>query len=223
MFGTNPPRVYQYQGMGGADVGAQNAIGGLQNAAYSTGYNPSQTVQQGQGIVNSVGQLPQYANQALQAGFDPGNQYYNDLFNKNQQQALATQAQQGVAMTPYGAGLTQEANDQFNQNWWNNTLARQAQGMNTALAGLGGYGSGVTAGANLQQAGAMLPAQLQQMQIGDWLNYLSGGTGARQVDLNRFGQQQNARNNLWSGLGSLAGAGLGSKYGQSSLQNIFGF
>lgn len=217
MFGTNPPRVYQYQGMGGADVGAQNAIGGLQGAAAATGYNPSQTVQQGQNIIGSVGQLPQYANQALQAGFDPGNQYYNDMFNRNQQQALATQAQQGVAMTPYGAGLTQEANDQFNQSWWNNTLARQGQGMNTALAGLGGYGSGVTAGANLQQAGALLPAQLQQQQIGDWLSYLSGGTQAQQTNLNRWGQQQKARNDLWSGIGNLVGAGLGSKQGQAGL------
>ena len=66
--------------------------------------------------------------QALQQGFDPQNALYNRQFGLQQQQNLASQAMSGVGQSPYAAGLTAQGNENFNIDWQNQQLARQADG-----------------------------------------------------------------------------------------------
>ena len=209
MFGTNPPRVYQYQGMGAADKGALSGIQNLPGVVAATGYDPTRTVQQGQAVAGSVSGVPQYSAMALQSGFDPGNKYYEDMYRQFQQNNMANLAAQGVANTPYGAGIMADASSTFQQDWFDRMLQRQAMGMNTASQGYGTYGTGVAGGANLEQAGAMLPFNVAQTQIADYLNYLSGGTAARGLDLERWKMQQGARNAMFGNIGKTLGSVFG--------------
>lgn len=210
MGSTNAPSVYGFQNQQGADQGAYGAIGSIPGAIAATGYNPANTVQQGQGIINSVQGLPQYAQAALQSGFDPQNAYYAQMQNQNQQQALAMEAAQGVSGTPYGAGLTNQSNQNFNLNWENQALQRQAQGAGTAANLYGAYGSGVGQGAGLQQSGGQFAAGVPQMQAQDYTNYLQAGTGASNARTSAFDSTQRASQAQWSGIGQLGGALAGA-------------
>ncbi len=125
---NSAPSAYQYGGMGTADRGALNATASIPRAAYGTGYDPSATVQAGQNVMNSVQGLQPYWTQALQQGFDPQQDYYNRASGQNQQKALAMQAAQGVTGTPYGAGLSNQAQSNFDIDWQRDALNRQAQG-----------------------------------------------------------------------------------------------
>lgn len=101
-------------------------------------------------------------NQLYQTGFDPQQALYNRLQQQNMEQQNAIAAQRGVAMSPYGAGLAQQANQNFNIDWQNQQLNRQleaARGMTGAYTGgtvLGG------AGINAQIGAGQLPYQAQQ-------------------------------------------------------------
>lgn len=207
---NSAPSAYQYGGMGRADQGALNATASLPRAAYSTGYDPSSTVQAGQNVMQSVQGLQPYWTQALQQGFDPQQDYYNRASNQNQQRALAMQAAQGVANTPYGAGLSNQAQNNFDIDWQRDALNRQAQGAQTATGLMGQYASGMTGGSNLGQSGAQFAMSIPQLQAQNYMNYLQGGTSATNAGVNSFNATQNSSNNFWGGLGQLGGAALGA-------------
>jgi hypothetical protein len=178
------------------------AVSGLNNAAsQAIGYGQSLPGQLApvaqQGLAAGTQQystLAPYVGQALQAGFDPQNQLYNQLFGQQQQQNLASQAMAGVGGSPYGAGLTAQGNQNFDINWQNQQLARQAQGAQTAeglsstamgdlTSGINNYlgatGLGISGMEGLLSTGGNLATQAQglsQQQISDYLAYLSGNT-----------------------------------------------
>ena len=205
MSSGNAPFVYQYSSSPQADAGAMAAIGGIPAASAATGYNPASTVAQGQSIINAEAGLPQYAQMALQQGFDPQGALYAQMQNQNQQQAMAAEAAQGVASTPYAAGLTNQANQNFNLNWENQALQRQQLGSQTANSLLGEYGAGTALGSGLQQAGGQYATGINQLQATDYMNYLQGGTQASNAAVNSYNAQQNASNSMWGGIGNLAG------------------
>ena len=127
-------------------------------------------------------------------------------------QNQAAQSAAGVATTPYGAGLTQQGNQNFDIAWQQAQLANQAQGINTAAAA---------------QSAALNP---QQQQIQDYLNLgsqnltglnsmwnsnLNALTGSNnlygtQGTLQNQQNQQNAQSlgGLGSLLGNLGGAAI---------------
>ncbi len=76
----------------------------------------------------------QAGNQVLNTAFDPQRALYDRTHQQLIDQNNAINAQSGVAGSPYGAGLTQQANENFNIDWQNQQLNRQ-------IAGLGAYDS----------------------------------------------------------------------------------
>jgi hypothetical protein len=105
-----------------------------------------------------------YAQQTLQTGFDPQSALYAQQFQQNTDQTRAAEAARGIAMTPYGAGVENNSNINFNNQWQNQQLGRQATAAGTAntLTGAAGSalntgGAGQTAGLNTLYQGASLP------------------------------------------------------------------
>jgi hypothetical protein len=190
--GVNNPYAQQYQQ--GAN---QTGQAGMASGAGLTG--------------TAMGQLPNV--QALMAmGFDPQNALYSQMQNQNQQQNAAILGQSGVAGTPYGAGVQQQANTNFNLGWENQQLGRASQAAQGAGSLLGSIGGATNTGLNQMQTGAGLPyntsqgitgnqlgllgqygsfgqqaAQLPQQQIQDYLSYLGQGTSQQGAN-NQTGQ-----------------------------------
>jgi len=136
-----------------------------------------------QALGNSLGQ---YAPGIAATAFDPQNQLYNQQQQVNNQQQNAINAQNGVAGSPFGAGLAGESNQNFNINWQNNQQQRENAGV-AALGSLAQTQSG------LQTAAGALDT-----------SYLGIGQQASQNALASWQAQQNADNAFWNGIGTMA-------------------
>ena len=173
----------QLAGMGNQMYGqAQQAYGQAQSL-----YNPQAGVAAGQAVQSSVSQDPRYANQALATGFNDNNQLYNRELNHITEANNASLSERGLGMSPYGAQLANDANQQFNAGWEQQQLQNQATAAQTAATLQGQYSSSMQAGNNMQQQAAMQPlmqlssfvnsantaSQPLQAGIGDMLSYLS--------------------------------------------------
>ena len=93
-------------------------------------------------------------NSVLATGFDPQNALYAQQYQQMQDQQNAMNAQNGVAGSPYAAGLSGQAGQNFNMNWLNNQLGRET----TALGAYGNANSTASsdfgAGSTLGSLGA---------------------------------------------------------------------
>ena len=166
---TQNPYVQQ------AQTGANNA------SAYGTGTVVPQQ-QAGSASLQALGgQNAGYVPQALAQGFDPQNANYNRLFQQNQDQQNATAAMNGVAGTPYAAGVANQGNTNFNLDWLNQALGRQATAAGTASTLSGAANNAYSGASNLgqqaittgAQAGA-LPSSTYEQQIQQQLQGLAG-------------------------------------------------
>lgn len=99
----------------------------------------------GTGSIAGGGALQGAGNDLITAGqnvwntaSDPQGDLYAKLFQQNQDQTNVTNAMYGVQQTPYGAGVANQSNTNFNIDWQNQQLQRQ-------LAGLQGFGGAVGA------------------------------------------------------------------------------
>ena len=72
------------------------------------------------------------ANQVLSTGFDPQQALYNQQSSNALNQQNAINAMSGIAGTPYGAGVTGQNQQLFNQNWLNQQLGRQQGALSSA-------------------------------------------------------------------------------------------
>src|SRR5215469_16460699 len=214
-FGQNSWSPYNQ-----AFVGEQSGLGAGQNF-----------INQAQ---NQAAQVQPFINQTLAQGFDPQQALFNQLFNQQQQQNLASQAAAGVGSTPYGAGLSQQGNQNFDIAWQNAQLARQGQAAANAagLAGIPGVTAGI--GNTLIGTGGQLGLgagnylnNLNQQQIADYLAYvnqsqtqggnwinslinaLQGGTNLYGATTGANQAANNAFNNAISGFGKTAGEIIG--------------
>ena len=84
------------------------------------------------GISGTTSQLSSLIPQITNSAFDPQTAQYNQQFQQNQDQTNATAAAQGVAGTPYAAGLANQSNQNFNTSWDNQQLQRQIAGAGAA-------------------------------------------------------------------------------------------
>lgn len=235
------PTTYQYGSQKGAD---QGAFGAMQNISGGQNYAGDLWSQYGGGLAQGLGTGPNanvtgntlqgmgmgafgQGQQLMNMGLDPQHALYNQEYQQNVDQTRAAEAARGIAMTPYGAGVENQSNQQFN-NLWQNQQAQRAAAMSQAAQGM--YGQG----AAMLSAGQMLPAQYNAAQIGNlsglqgagnmsyalqqqsaqnYLNYLSGGNAANQTAVNNYqaqvqAQQAQAQQDqaMWQGIGSMAGA-----------------
>ena len=135
--------------------GIQEGFGGIQAGQQLTGAG-QQLVGAGQQFGGAgMSALPDVQT-LLSLGFDPQNALYAQQQNLNQQQNAAILGQSGVASTPYGAGVQQQANTNFNLGWENQQLGRAAQGAGAAGNLLGSIGGALSTGAGAQATGAGL-------------------------------------------------------------------
>lgn len=187
---VNNPYAGGYQ-QGAGTAGALGIGSGLN--AYGAG---------GQLTGNALGQLPD-VNALLSLGFDPQNALYSKLQQQNTDQTNASLAQRGVSTTPYGAGLADQSNQNFNLGWQNNLLNRASQGAGAAGNLLGSIGGAVNTGQGLQSGAA---------------GQVLGGAG---MPYNTFNNINTA------GLQALSGAGQfgqqASQIPQQQIQDYLGY
>lgn len=149
----------------------------------------------------------------LNTGFDPQQALYNQQYQKNLDTTNATNAMYGVAGSPYGAGVANQSNTNFNIDWQNAQLARQVSALGAYDTNLGAVGTGATTASNLGTAGlntqataAQLPSDvyLQQQQAGlSALGSQIQGTNAALAPTQQSIQDQGA----YLGIGQTASQG----------------
>ena len=116
-YGTNiQNNPYAGGAISGAVTGSQFALNQQVPQMVNAGTNLT-------GLANAA--LP-YGQQILQSGFDPQNALYNRTAQQVTDQSNAINAMYGLGSSPAGAGLTQQALSNFNIDWQNQQLARQA-------------------------------------------------------------------------------------------------
>lgn len=252
--GGDPLQPYQLGNTTGADQnygGALSAFpaytGAITNAVTGS---PGALAQQGANTAGAIGtntvspmeisgasQLQQMGNagapfgqQILDTGFDP----QNALYNRTQQQVLdqlnATNAQQGLSGTPYGAGVVGQNLSNFNIDWQNQQLGRQAtaaQGYNTLGQGVGRDFSGAAAlgeqGVSDLSAFSSLPLNATNAINSDAMQALlqQAGLSATYLGLsNSFDQTALTAQNQGFNQSQQLGAGLGSSL--QALSGLFG-
>lgn len=227
LLGMNVPQqlLPAYQGVAGNLMNNPGAPGAMQGSQNAQGYG-NQAAGQAAGSGNYLSMLgagtTPYAMGIMNAGFDPQNALYGRSSFNAQQGARAGNEARGIDMTPYGAGLENDAMRNFNIDWQNQQLQR----MVTGAQGAGGL---MNTGANLMTQGQglsnMAPGLAQQAGMapystfnqigGDQLNALNAlsqaGTNATQIP------QQGVQNWLqYLGAGNQA-AGVANQTAQLGL------
>lgn len=256
------PQQYQLPNTNQAAQGALKGIQGQQNtlpqfqqlssqisnnpfSTQATG-NAQQTAQQGmQGAsqLSGMGQsLVPYLQQILQQGFDPQNAYYNRAQQQLTDQVRSGEAARGIAMSPYGAGIENQANSNFNLDWQNQALQRALQGIQGASSLNGQIGQDFSGAYNLGSAAGSLPYNTQQginqnslaglqsyfnaqqQPISNYLGYVGAGQQGQQLGLNAQNQGFNQGQTTGAGVGqalSTFGPGGTNAGFFNSIGNIF--
>jgi hypothetical protein len=167
----------------GAQSGA-NATG-----AYATGTLAPMNYGAASTLYGNASAITPYAQQALATANDPQNALYNRSYQQVMDQQNAINAQNGIAGTPYGAGVAGQTGANFNLDWLNNQQNRQATGANIydALTGTqnnlyAGASNIGNAGVQAALYGAMLPystyGSIAANQANALNNYSSGASNA---------------------------------------------
>jgi len=159
------------------------------NTAAQTGWNVgNQQIGAGSQLMGAGQSMLPYAQSILQTGFDPQQALYNQQFQLQTDQDRAAQSARGIAMTPYGAGIENKANTDFDIAWQNAQLGRQ----NTALQGAGyGLNSGANAINLGQNIGTLSVNQLGQSAALPYsvANTIGGNQLGTLGQVGQFGQQ----------------------------------
>jgi hypothetical protein len=155
-----------------------NAAAPLGAAGATAGFNT------GAGLTGAGMSLVPYAQNIMDTGFDPQSQLYARTAQQVADQARAGEAARGINMTPYGAGLENDAMRNFNIDWQNQQLGRQATAagaagsLEQAGAGVAGQGVGL-----MNQA----PGQLVQSSMLPYATYSDIGQGQNQALMQLLG------------------------------------
>lgn len=163
--------------------------------------------------------------QALSTAFDPQQTLYNQQFGQNLNQTNAVNSMSGVAGTPYGAGLTNQSNQNFNNQWLNQQLGREQVGAQTYGAIGQGAGNALTAGGNLGTQGygniATAAGLPYAASTGQNQNALSALANYLSVANNQFAipQQLIGDVNQYMGLGQNA-SNLSGQLGQIGVNQL---
>lgn len=157
------------QGISGQDFGGMASLFGAgQNAMGMAPGVMQQAMGYAPGILNSA---MGYGNQIMNTAFDPQNALHDLSAMQSRDNTNAINSMNGVAGTPFGAGLASQNSRDFENQWQNSQLQRQATGANSynGLVGTGvnnynglisngvnGYGSLMGLGSNLMGQGSSL-------------------------------------------------------------------
>lgn len=142
---------------------------------------------QGGNLYGQAGNMFGMGNSIAQSAFDPQNDLYARTVQQLQDQTRASGAARGIAMTPYGAGLENDAMRKFNTDWQSAQLGRQVQG-GQAAGNLYGQGAGlITQGAGLQAGAPGQYGAASAMPYGAY-NTIGGNQFGALNSLGQFGQ-----------------------------------
>lgn len=185
--------------------------------------NPQTMIDYSNQWASQAPQMFNYANQAMQEGFDPQNAVYDRTATRFKNQMRDSQGDRGVQMSPHGAGLENQGMSDFNIDWEGQQLQRQNMAANTASQLWGQGGQALTGSQQIPQNIAGIAGSVQQLGMNAYApqmwgaqqfgNLFGQGTAAQQgAYQNKLGQHksdQEASNATWGGIGKLAGQ-LGS-------------
>jgi hypothetical protein len=190
----------------------------------------------GQNLLNQGSQLGNFGIQTLNTAFDPQQGLYNRQSVNNLNTQNAINAMSGVSGTPYGAGVTGQGQQNFNTNWLNQLLGRQATGLQaggnalTQSGALGNTGLGTILSSgqapfssyaqnqNTELAALSASLGIPQQVLQNVLPYLNLGQAASALS---GGLGNTGVNQLGSGVGGVLSAlGPGSLIGGQS--GLFG-
>lgn len=178
-------------------AGAQQGYGNLQSAQGASLYGPAQ--------------------QILQTGFDPQSALYARTQQQLQDQVRAGEAARGVATSPYGAGLENQAMSNFNIDWQNAQLGRQATAGQAASALTGAGGTAIDQG---QQLAAAAPGQFLQSAMMPYQAYNTIGQGQNSALAGALGTTQAAQQvSAYPAQQNLAYLGTGNQAAGVANQN----
>jgi len=180
------PQIWNYN----KAMQANPYAGGAQRGAVAAGnYATGTLAPQLQGASSSLfglgaGAAP-YGQKILQTGFDPQQALYNRTAQQVRDQSNAINAMYGLGSSPAGAGLSDQAMSNFNIDWQNQQLRRQAE----AAQGYGGlvntagraYAGGSDIGATIPgviASGSGLPYQQYLANLGNNLAGINNTSGA---------------------------------------------
>jgi hypothetical protein len=245
IYGGLMPSIYnQIPGL----ISGAGSMAGYLPQAMSNAFNPMY----GQ-MVNSVADNPFYAGTMagaqqgagmgaagaqsmygmgqglMMSGFDP----QSALFNRGQQRTMdranAVNAMSGVGTSPYGAGTANTALTNFDLDWQNQQLARQAQAASAAsplfqqAPGLAATSAAMPSNAYLSQIEAILKALGAQNQAGSVGAQVGGsllqGAGQGLGSANTLGYGLAGNTAALGGLPYSTGATIGSN-AQSSFDSL---
>jgi hypothetical protein len=135
---------------------AGQAISGAQ-AASGIGTNAAnQAANAGTSLYGLADSLTPYLQSIAGAAFDPQQELYNRTLQQTQDQQRVAQAARGIAMSPYGAGLENDALKNFNIDWQNNLLNRMTTGASSIGNLLNTIGQGYSGAAQLGEGATNL-------------------------------------------------------------------
>jgi hypothetical protein len=241
-YDTAMSRIPQYtQGAGLAPAvlgGTMNMMGQTTGGSqYADPLLAGSVMRGGQGYDAAMGMLPGataglgYGAQVMDTAFDPQKALYDRLYQQTTEHQNAINAQNGVAGSPFAAGLTGDAARGLDIDWQNQQLQRQIAGLgawdqaaSTAAgnassligAGSNAWNSGVNAGVGaytgLTSNAANNYANLQNSGIGAYDALMSG-------DVSRLATLQGSGTDAFNSLTNGAANNLTSIEGLIS-QNI---
>jgi len=204
----------------GAGTGIQGAwdASKLGRAGAFGGFN------EGRGLVGAGNSLIPYAQNIMQTGFDPQQQLYNRTLQQVQDQSAVNNSMAGLGSSPYGAGLMNQNTTNFNIDWQNQQLGRQATAAGAA-GGLAGQGANIAGqGVNMMN---QAPGQLVQSAMLPYATYSDIGQGQNQAlsQLLGIGSQGQGLANLpiqdllqYLGVGNQAGNVANQNFGNQLAQ-----
>lgn len=211
LSGSNP---YAQQAQQGAQTGGNilqdQSLQALRNAQS---LNPS--AQSNYGYASgAAGNLGQGAQSILNTAFDPQGALYQQQYQQNQDATQAALAAMGLGTSGAGAGILNQSQQNFNNQWENQQLGRQATGLGAAgsaygqgvsglTSGLSGLESAATTAQNIGNTAGSAYAAGAAMPANQYLSNLSGLAGLN----SSLGTAGNAYGNLQStasGLGNQA-------------------
>lgn len=164
--------------------GQNNAIGGAWNASQLGQQGALAGYGTGQNLAGAGMSLLPYAQNIMQTGFDPQQQLYARTQQQVTDQSRASEAARGIDMSPYGAGLENDQNRNFNIDWQNQQLGRQATAAGAA-GGLTQAGAGVAGqGINMMN---QAPGQMMQSAMLPYATYSGIGQDQNQAIMQMLG------------------------------------
>jgi len=206
--------------------GANNASNQYGHLADLNNYWAGQYENQARSAQGQQQNLYDAGNQTYQTALDPQNALYGRTAQRIQDQVRAGQAARGLGNSSYGAGLEDQAMNNFNIDWENQQLARQTQGLNAMnAASEAGQSQGRLAGASmagaLSTAGQIPEFMLQQGQIPvSARQYVAGQPAAF---ANQFAQNMGGMNQQYANIGQQTIPYMYSGAGAQQAQQAFNY